>query len=95
MIIFIVLFDNFEVQIQVFIVLIDLNKLLKEFVFIVLFINFVIYLEEQKEVIKEEYFQVIKREVEKIKVEERDLKGEKLQGMVVVGFEDDCFWVMF
>lgn len=50
--------------------------------------------EEQKEAIKEEHPQVIKREVEKTKAEERDLKGEKPQGTVVAGLEDDRLWAM-
>ncbi|KGB74623.2 hypothetical protein CNBG_0461 [Cryptococcus deuterogattii R265] len=50
--------------------------------------------EEQKEAVEEEHPQVIKREVEKTKAEERDLKGEKPQGTVVAGIEDDRLWAM-
>ncbi|KIR55879.1 hypothetical protein I315_01761 [Cryptococcus gattii Ru294] len=50
--------------------------------------------EEQKEAVEEEHPQVVKREVEKTKAEERDLKGEKPQGTVVAGIEDDRLWAM-
>ncbi|KAK8864161.1 hypothetical protein IAR55_001407 [Kwoniella newhampshirensis] len=50
--------------------------------------------EEQKQAIKDEHPAVVHREVEKTKAEARELKGEKPQGTVVHGLEDDRLWAM-
>lgn len=49
---------------------------------------------EQKEAIKNEHPQVVKREVEKTKAAERELKGERPLGTVVRGIEDDRLYAM-
>nr|ODN82538.1 hypothetical protein L203_05347 [Cryptococcus depauperatus CBS 7841] len=49
---------------------------------------------EQKEAVKNEHPAVVRREVEKTKAEERDLKGENPLGTVVHGLEDDRLWAM-
>jgi hypothetical protein len=45
--------------------------------------------DEQKEAIKHEHPEVIKREVEKTKAAEREIKGEPALGTIVRGIEDD------
>lgn len=50
--------------------------------------------EEQKEAMKNEHPAVIKREVEKTKAAEREIKGEKPLGTVVRGVEDDRLYAM-
>ena len=50
--------------------------------------------EQQKEAIKNEHREVVKREVEKTKAAERDLKGEQPLGTVVRGIEDDRLYAM-
>jgi hypothetical protein len=49
---------------------------------------------EQKEAMKNEHPAVIKREVEKTKAAEREVKGEKPLGTVVRGVEDDRLYAM-
>ena len=49
---------------------------------------------EQQEAIKDEHPAVVKREVEKTKAAEREVKGEKPQGTVVKGIEDDRLYSM-
>ncbi|KAK4686220.1 hypothetical protein P7C73_g3921, partial [Tremellales sp. Uapishka_1] len=49
---------------------------------------------ELKQALKEEDPAVVKREVEKTKAEERDLKGEKPLGTLVSGLEDDRLFAM-
>jgi hypothetical protein len=49
---------------------------------------------EQKEAMKNEHPEVIKREVEKTKAAEREVKGEKPLGTVVRGVEDDRLYAM-
>jgi hypothetical protein len=49
---------------------------------------------EQKEAIKNEHPEVIKREVEKTRAAEREIKGEKPIGTVVRGIEDDRLYAM-
>lgn len=86
--------DNPEAQTQAPTASIDPNKPSTESAPTALPTNPATHPEEQKEAIKEEHPQVIKREVEKTKAEERDLKGEKPQGTVVAGLEDDRLWAM-
>ena len=50
--------------------------------------------EEQKEAIKHEHPEVVKREVEKTKAAEREVKGEAPLGTVVRGVEDDRLYAM-
>ncbi|WVQ82424.1 hypothetical protein IAT38_004552 [Cryptococcus sp. DSM 104549] len=50
--------------------------------------------EEQKQAIKNEHPEKVRREVEKTKAAERDLKGEKPLGTVIAGVEDDRLWAM-
>ncbi|WRT66094.1 uncharacterized protein IL334_003047 [Kwoniella shivajii] len=50
--------------------------------------------EEQKRAMQNEHPAVVHREVEKTKAETRELKGEKPQGTVVSGLEDDRLWAM-
>jgi hypothetical protein len=50
--------------------------------------------EQQKEAMKDEHPEVIKREVEKTKAAEREVKGEKPLGTVVRGIEDDRLYAM-
>ncbi|WWD17538.1 hypothetical protein CI109_101979 [Kwoniella shandongensis] len=50
--------------------------------------------EEQKQAIKDEHPAVVHREVEKTKAEAREMKGEKPQGTVINGIEDDRLWAM-
>lgn len=49
---------------------------------------------EQKEAIKNEHPEVVKREVEKTKAAEREIKGEKPKGTIVMGLEDDRLYAM-
>ena len=49
---------------------------------------------QQAKAAKEEHPEVVKREVQKTKAAERELKGEKPQGTVVAGIEDDRLWTM-
>lgn len=49
---------------------------------------------EQKEAIKNEHPHVVKREVEKTKAAQREIKGEKPLGTVVRGIEDDRLYAM-
>jgi hypothetical protein len=50
--------------------------------------------EEQKEALRHEHPAVVKREVEKTKAAEREVKGEKPLGTVVRGVEDDRLYAM-
>lgn len=50
--------------------------------------------QEQKEAMKTEHPAVVKREVEKTKAAEREIKGEKPLGTVVRGVEDDRLYAM-
>ena len=50
--------------------------------------------QEQKRAVQSEKPEVIAREVEKTKAEAREIKGEKPQGTVVAGLEDDRLWAM-
>ncbi|KAE8537706.1 hypothetical protein D1P53_005762 [Cryptococcus gattii VGV] len=86
--------DNPEAQTQAPTASIDPNKPSVESAPTALPTNPATHPEEQKEAVEEEHPQVIKREVEKTKAEERDLKGEKPQGTVVAGIEDDRLWAM-
>ena len=49
---------------------------------------------EQKEAMKNEHPAVIKREMEKTKAAEREIKGEEPLGTVVRGIEDDRLYAM-
>lgn len=49
---------------------------------------------EQKAAVRDEHPRVVGREIEKTKAEERDLKGERPEGTVVRGLEDDRLWAM-
>jgi hypothetical protein len=49
---------------------------------------------EQKRAAEKEHPKVIKREVEKTKAAEREIKGESPLGTVVTGLEDDRLWTM-
>lgn len=49
---------------------------------------------EQRAAVKDEHPHVVGREVEKTKAEERDLKGERPEGTVIRGLEDDRLWAM-
>lgn len=49
---------------------------------------------QQREAIKNAHPAVVAREVEKTKAEERELKGEKPEGTIVRGMEDDRLWSM-
>jgi hypothetical protein len=49
---------------------------------------------EQKEAIKNEHPEALKREVEKTKAAEREIKGEKPLGTIVRGIEDDRLYAM-
>jgi len=49
---------------------------------------------EQKEALKDEPRTVIKREVEKTKAAEREIKGEKPKGTIIHGLEDDRLYAM-
>lgn len=50
--------------------------------------------DEQKEALKNEHPHVVKREVEKVKAAEREVKGEKPEGTIVKGIEDDRLYAM-
>lgn len=49
---------------------------------------------EQAQAVRDEHPAVVTREVEKTKAEEREIKGEKPEGTVVAGLEDDRLWTM-
>ena len=49
---------------------------------------------EAKAVARDTHPSVVAREVEKTKAERMEIKGEKQQGTVVAGLEDDRLWAM-
>ena len=50
--------------------------------------------EELKQAVEEEHPAVVSREYEKTRAEERELKGERPEGTVVAGLEDDRLYAM-
>ena len=50
--------------------------------------------DDQKQAVKDEHPAVVAREVEKTKGEEREFKGEKPEGTIVAGLEDDRLFTM-